>query len=657
MPSIESTTTIMVVEDESVVATDLERSLKQLGYQLLPSAASSDEALLIASERCPDLVLMDIGIRGEQDGIDTAALLRRQHRVPVVYITAYADEETLSRAKETEPLGYLLKPFKPRELRATVEMALYRHQMETRLHEREAWLNTLLRSIGEGVIATDASGAVSFMNPVAEALLGRTQDEVSGHPIDQVMHLRSVLDKSRMENPLTTALRERKAVSTCADALLLTADGAEYAVNDNAAPIFDQGRLLGAVMVIRDVTEERRFKRQMAADNHLVSLGIMTAKVGHEINNPLGVIAFNLDFLLTRLSAEVPSARQSQFGQLPCLTRRELQQVLSETRDAAQRIREIAMSLRTAARPAESGPQTAEVSRALTWALSTTAAELRHRARVVYTIEDVPPLALSETKLGQVLVNIILNAAHAIEPGNFERNEVRISVTACGPNSAAIEVRDTGHGIPEGLMSKVFDPFFSTKAVGRGTGLGLSVCQDIINNCGGSIEVKSKQGEGTTFRLLLPVAKFSAEQQTPSSAPAFQPLTVLLVDDNELVARALARVLSPHHNVIGVAGVSEAIGLFEQGQTFDVVVCDVMMPERTAVDLYRYLKKTAPALAERVLFVTGGAGTAELQEFLDGFPGRVLEKPFDLDELERAIGDVLVSSRHVHLAAPPMPRV
>src|SRR5262245_20305408 len=180
---------ILVVEDEAIVARDIRNTLADLGYRVLDAAASCEEAVRRSADRCPDLVLMDIRIQGQRDGIETAELLRRRFRVPVVFLTAYADDLTLERAKRAQPYGYLIKPIKANELRSAVEVALYKHQMDARLRERERWFSTTLRSIGDAVISTDLHARVTFMNAVAEALTGvRTEDAV-GRPLEQVLRL------------------------------------------------------------------------------------------------------------------------------------------------------------------------------------------------------------------------------------------------------------------------------------------------------------------------------------------------------------------------------------------------------------------------------------------------------------------------------------
>jgi CheY-like chemotaxis protein len=186
MPKIK----VLVVEDESLVAKDIHNMLRGQGYEVVGVLSTGEEALRVMPEAKPDLVLMDIVLKGEMDGIAAAERIWEDHSVPVIYLTAYADETTLSRAKITEPFGYILKPFDERELQTTIEMAFFKAKMDKTLREREEWLSTVLRSIGDGVIAADTEGRVTFLNPLAERLTGRERSEVMGRPLAEILPFR-----------------------------------------------------------------------------------------------------------------------------------------------------------------------------------------------------------------------------------------------------------------------------------------------------------------------------------------------------------------------------------------------------------------------------------------------------------------------------------
>ena len=250
---------ILIVEDERIIAEHVAQSLQDLGYDVSGIATSGEEAIIKTEENSPDLVLMDIVLRGEINGIEAADLIRSRFNIPVIYLTAYADEKTVERAKITEPFGYILKPFDDRELHTAIEMALYKHKMENKLKEREEWLSTTLASIGDAVIATDTKGCVIFMNPVAESLTGWKQEDVEGRPTKEVFHIINEKTRKPVEDPVTRVLRDGVVVGLANNAILIAKDGTERPIDDTGAPIRDdKGNMLGVVLVFHDVTARRK---------------------------------------------------------------------------------------------------------------------------------------------------------------------------------------------------------------------------------------------------------------------------------------------------------------------------------------------------------------------------------------------------------------
>jgi PAS domain S-box-containing protein len=638
---------ILVVEDEAIVARDIQATLGDLGYEVLDTAASCDEAIVRASARCPDLVLMDIRIQGQRDGIETAETLRRRFRVPVVFLTAYADDKTVERAKKAQPYGYLVKPIKSNELRSAVEVALYRHEMDARLRERERWFSTTLRSIGDAVISTDLEARVTFMNTVAETLTGwRTEDAV-GRPLDEVLRLAQEETHEAVENPIRRALRDGKVSRLGERIALLGKDGAERPIDDIAAPIIDEGDVLGAVMVFRDVSEQRRLQRQIELADRLASVGTMAAGVANEVNEPLALILSNLQYISEQLNnhrSELhklfsDEAYASLFKRLE-----ETQKAVSEAEVGAHRVTKIVSELRAFARPPTNHERPVDLRRVLSWAGEVVAHEIRSKAALAMQVGQVPMVHADESRLGQVFINLLLNAAQAIAPGNAKDNEVRVTGRTAPDGRAVIEVRDTGCGIPADLLGRIFDPFFTTKAVGTGTGLGLSICHGIVRSLGGQIHVESQVGKGSLFRVLLPPAPI----ELTGNAPANNGVTaggehgrILVIDDEPLVATAIRRALQPAHQVTCVKTVREAMALIERGEAFDAILCDLILPEVTGMDFYDDLLRARPDVARRVIFMSGGAFTPKAIEFVASVSNRCLEKPFSPETLRGAVRQTL----------------
>ncbi|MCD6117801.1 PAS domain S-box protein [bacterium] len=246
---------ILVVEDERVVAEDIQRSLEQMGYSVPAVSASGEDAIKKVEQYHPNLILMDIVIRGDMNGIETAEKIVSKYDVPIVYLTAYADKKTLEEAKQTGPFGYILKPFNSRELKSTIEMAIYKHGMDQKLRENEAWLSTTLRSIGDGVIATDADGKIRFINKIALEMLGYKNEEVVSRKINEVFKFIDKNNGNTLNSFTAESLNSGKIYFLKSGAMLLKRDGSTVPIDGNSSPILDErGNIIGAVKVFRDIS-------------------------------------------------------------------------------------------------------------------------------------------------------------------------------------------------------------------------------------------------------------------------------------------------------------------------------------------------------------------------------------------------------------------
>jgi len=255
-----STVRILVVEDESIVAMDIKHRLESLDYQVSEIASSGEEAVEKAGKTNPDLILMDIVLKGEMDGIDAAQIIKDRFDIPVVYLTAYSDDKTLKRAKITGPFGYIIKPFEDQELHSAIEVALYKHMMESKLKENEKWLYTTLESIGDAVITANKQGEITFMNPVAQEVTGWDLEESLGQPLKDVFKI--INEES--SSPIKINHLLQKNLSYQLDpTLLITREGLEIPVNETCSPIKDdKGNINGAVLVFQDIRERRKAEKE-----------------------------------------------------------------------------------------------------------------------------------------------------------------------------------------------------------------------------------------------------------------------------------------------------------------------------------------------------------------------------------------------------------
>ena len=255
---------ILVVEDESIVAEDLRNSLINLGYTVPSIAYSGEKAIKTAEDMCPDLVLMDIVLKGKMDGIEAAKEIGKNNDIPIVYLTSYSDEQILERAKITEPYGYIIKPFKERELHISIEIALYKHMMEKKVRTRDRWLSCTLRSLGEAVITTDKNGIIKTMNPFAEALTGWKRDNALGKTITSVLNIKSGIQGKEVEDPVMKAIREGIFYGLVENTLLVTKENRNMPVDIIGSLIKDErDEILGIVFIFDDIIERKRVEEEM----------------------------------------------------------------------------------------------------------------------------------------------------------------------------------------------------------------------------------------------------------------------------------------------------------------------------------------------------------------------------------------------------------
>ena len=386
-------------------------------------------------------------------------------------------------------------------------------------------------------------------------------------------------------------------------------------------------------------SELLQMRDQLVVADRRASVGTLSAGVAHEINNPLAYITANIQFAtqeLRRLEEEQPRGEPLSVRSEDA---REMLNALAEAGDGCSRVQHIVVSLKSFAAGDDGRVEPLEISHALRTSINMASNEVRHRARLVQDFQDVAAVDGNPVRLSQVFLNLLINAAHAIEPGAVEANEIRVSTRMGTDGRVRVSITDTGGGMTPEVRARLFTPFFTTKPVGVGTGLGLSVCQGIIHGMGGQIEVQSEPTRGSTFTVILPPSEALREAHPRVSAPVLQTrrARILVVDDEPRVGGALRRALSAEHEVVVTSGAREALAHVCQGPRFDVILCDVMMPEMNGMQLFEELQRTDPSQAQAVLFLTGGALTDVAGDFLARMPERVLSKPLDMEVLRERL--------------------
>lgn len=528
-------------------------------------------------------------------------------------------------ATELEALGLLARQvmdqLEARRARAELEEQRVRAEAAARR------LQSLFAALVEGVVVQRQDGAITEVNEAAERILGLTSDQLRGRSsLDP--RWRAVREDGSPfpgdQHPAMQALRTGQPVMGTVMGVHKP-DGTLSWITIHAVPRFDaDGNVVESVTTFHDVTAIRSAAARALAQERLASIGTLAAGIGHEINNPLVYVLGNLEMAIEDLD---DLAGASSSGRL-----RELQDVLRDAREGAERIGRIVRGLRALVRE-EVMLQGVNVAQTLQTSLSMAAHELRHRATVTQEGLDGLVVMADESRLTQVFVNLLVNAAQAFRAADPARNRIRVSMRRLPHERVEIAVQDNGPGIPPHVLARIFDPFFTTKPVGQGTGLGLTVCRTLLASLQGEITVDSDEERGTVFYLTLPLAPAIAEVAPSAREPGGPRGRVLVVDDDTSVGATLQRMLAREHDVVVTDDPNRALMLLLQGERFDAVLCDVVMPRLSGEELFRMATATRADLADRFVFITGGTTDAAVRAFLDEVPNDRLEKPFSTQSL------------------------
>ncbi len=623
---------LLLVDDEQLRAT-LIPLLSGLGYDVTSSSTAAD-ALEDGPAVTAHVILVDVPEGRLDSCLDDVEALQAAVDAPVVLLLSSLDHDVLSTTARAHPAGYALKPVSGRELASAFELALFRRNIERQSAARERWYTTTLRSIADAVITADDVAHITFMNPTAEQLTGWSEADALGRPLNDVFAVTADANEKSAEETSQPVLR------------LVPRSGPSIIIEHNASPIIEEsGALHGVVVVFRDITEQRRLAQRLALADRMVSIGTLAAGIAHELNNPLAFVTSNIEFALgelTRLTEELAPTNASR-ASLDALS--ESLDALGEARDGAARAATIVKDMKVFTRAEADGKLLVDVNRAASLAVRLVNTEIKHRAELELRLGSAPPVLADEGKLVQVLVNVLTNAVQALD----DKPAHTISVsTGLEGDRVVIRISDTGKGIPAEHIGRIFEPFFTTKPVGEGLGLGLSIAHTIVTGFGGTITADSVPDEGTAVVISLPPAEpvhAAVTDKRRSAAAAMSRARVLVVDDETLICTAIRRILTKHGIEVVVEGRGRAaFDRLANGERYDVVLCDLMMPGFSGVDLYEGLDDAAPDMKSRIVFMTGNAFTPRASELFENTQNVRLEKPFVPADLTRAVTEVM--TRH-----------
>ncbi|MEB3830176.1 hybrid sensor histidine kinase/response regulator [Phormidium sp. CCY1219] len=546
---------ILVVEDEQIQALELQKMLENLGYQVPIAVTSGEAAIAAAKDRQLDVVLIDLNLSGTINGVSAAKQIRDRFNIPVVYLTESSDEETLQRAKLTTPFGYLVKPLEANYLKTTIEMAIYRHQLEQELKQSQQWFATTLHSIGEAVIATDAGGIIRFINPVAESITGWRRSQALGKDVSEVFcivnpsahlpypeapgkHNLQLAEGNEisLENIDEPSPVDRGWTASC-DRLLIAKDGRQIPIDDTVAPINDENnKIIGAVYVFRDISArqqtealekerirleteikerslaEAEIRRSLELEKELSELkSRLITTISHEFRTPMSVILSSSELLQVYGDGWQEEKKQTHFNRIE--TAIEYMTALVE---------DIMLVGEAQSGKLRFNPTPVELVGFCTQLIEEMNSTKSDRHHIQWICDrQAIEVILDPKLLRQILKNLLSNAIKYSPDGG----EIKLELT-CHPSNtplvntqnapsllAIFRIQDPGIGIPKVETQHLFESFQRATNVGtiRGTGLGLAIVQKCVQLHGGQVELESELGIGTTVTVKLPIDVYQGD--------------------------------------------------------------------------------------------------------------------------------------------------
>ncbi len=630
---------ILIVEDEQIVALDMGARLERMGYDVPEPFSSAEDALAFLESGTAqiDCVLMDINLQGDMDGVSAANIVREKWNIPVIIITAYADETTVQRAKASEPFAYIIKPFNDRELRTSIVISLYRHAMERRLQVRERLLSGILGSIDSGVIVSSGNGTVAFANRLAGEIIDASISP--GVPLARSIPV-EILIKARSE-PSTRWTLDRlgggaKTIEISAHHLQgLDAGAVDEFVN-------------GEVWVLNDITQRladekalRRKDEQLALAEKMDAVGRISGGLAHDFNN---LVTIMMGYARLALDDIARGRTVDEIGKK-----------VEGVHETARRSAALTRQLLAFSRIEVSSSAVVELDEEVRGGTTLVKGIVPENISIEYILHAPDTFVrVDPGRLEQIVVNLILNARDAMPDGGSIRLSTEIArfeapidlyVRRLEPGTyLRLDIGDSGDGIDPVLLPYIFEPFYSTKERYRGSGFGLATVYASVEDAGGAISIHSTIGQGTTFSVFFPVV--DGESNTPVVDRAVDERVsgteaVLVVQEEAGVRRLISRVLQDHgYRTTAARSVGDGLLLIEKVPGFAAVVTDRSAPYLTVAEIVaRFRTSSQNALA--VIYTAVGEIDSAGQD-------ATLIKPFETPELlttVRAAIDRCLNSR------------
>lgn len=624
---------ILIVEDEQIVAKHIKNHLKKGGYDPVGVAVTGEDAVRLTEELQPDLILMDIRLAGPMDGIQAAEKIRARHNIPFIYLTAFADSQTLERSRTTEPFGYLLKPFEAKVLYSTIEVALYKHRMEKKLKESETRFRALAEAAPVGIFQTDIHGDCIYVNEKWCDMAGLSPDEAYGkgwenalHPEDRVRisarwyHMARTGDKFALEYRFKTP-----------DGKVTWLFGLAAALEDDA------GNSIGYIGTVSDITDRKNLEEKLLTGRKLESLGILAGGIAHDFNNLLAIIMGNISLIREEIQPDESHYR-----------------MLENAEKAAAEAGELAQKLITFSKGGWLMKKRITLQDILENAAQQALADVACTCETDIG-ENLLPIYGDENQLNQVFTNLLRNASEAmVGEGTITLRAENVELASEDFHQLKtgkyirVTVEDHGIGIPAEHMSKIFDPYFTTKDMGpqKGMGLGLTICYSIINKHGGSIRLESEPGKGTTAEVYLPAFREIPVKTEEKKGPMEKGKgRIMVVDDEPDILSITALMLEKMGYRVdtyeeGTGALDAYKRAVQEEQPFDVMLLDLFNKKGMGgEETLRKLLVFDPDA--KVIAISGYLDDSDADDLKkDGFCD-VIIKPYRREELQLALSNVL----------------
>lgn len=633
---------VLFLEDSEDDVFLVVRHLTKGGYTVDYQRVETPDAFRSAlTDRHWDIVISDYSLPSLNALMAIHIFKDKGPDIPFLVVSGAVGEETAVEVLKSGAHDVLIKnnlarliPAVERELREASERRA-RRKAEESLAASEIKFRRIVETAHEGIWLLDPEGRTTYMNRRMADMLALDPSEISDATILPFLAETKVLEtitqylqgKTDGTQTFRTQCRLRRKDDSALWGLL-----AFHSIVD------ENGGRLGHLATVFDVTEHRRLQEQLMVSDRMASVGILAAGVAHEINNPLAAVLTNLHMAAETIpTLDVTADSESD--------RSEVEEELRDAFEASERLRDIVRDLKIFSRTPETSLGPVDIQRILESSLRMAWNELKHRARVVRQFQPVPLVHGDESRLGQVFLNLIINAVQAMEEGHAGTNTITIATMLDNRGRVEVQVADTGCGMSQEVLGHLFTPFYTTKPVGVGTGLGLSICNRIVQALGGEIVVESEVGKGSTFHVYLPAS--DAVGTTRRTSRVRRPIAslsarILAIDDEPIVGTALKRVMGKDNDVVTETSARKALQRIRDGEHFDLILCDLMMPDMTGVDFYNELRSFAPERAADIVFMTGGAFTPKARSFLDTISNERLEKPFDMTTLKNLVQEHLL---------------